>query len=105
MHLFPFHLGLGRRGPLLVVRGGGSRLARSSARASSPDLLASPTARLSALTSARSDFGPGQAGPMGHVGREHGIHLGRLDATASQRRLDPVGIFAQHADIDHACSK
>ena len=42
---------------------------------------------------------------MGHVGCNYGVHLGGLDATTRQRRLDPVGIFAQRADIDHACSK
>ena len=50
-------------------------------------------------------FGEGKVGPVSHVRPQQGVHLGRLDATAAQRRLDPVGIFAERADIDHACSK
>ena len=36
---------------------------------------------------------------MGHVGRDHGIHLGLFDATTGQRRFDPVGIFPAAARI------
>jgi hypothetical protein len=42
---------------------------------------------------------------MCQVGDEDRVYFGEVDATSGECRLDRVGIFAQQADIDHACSK
>ncbi len=104
MDLFPFGLGLGRRRALVVTE----------AAALLPELL-----RLRLVpgpfglghgTAERLDLGPEGliarlVGPVGHVGGKDRVDLRRLDASTRECRLDPLGIFAEHADIDHACSK
>jgi hypothetical protein len=102
--LFPFGLGLGRCRALVVTEAAALR-----AELLRPRLVAGPFG-LTHGAAEHLDLGPDglgacQEGPVSHVGGDHRVYFGDIDATTGECRLDPVGIFAQHADIDHACSK
>ena len=97
-------VGLGRRGALVLAQ-----LPAPRAELLGPRLVARLLG-LADLARELLDLGPhvleaGAGGPARHVGLEHGVHLGRLDAAPGQRGLDPVGIVTQRPDIDHSCSK
>ncbi len=106
MDRLPGGLGLGRRGTLVVAetaallaeRFGPRRVAGALglAHGAAERLDLSPEGLVTRL-----------GGPVGFVGGEHRVDLRHIDATAGQCRRDPLplGILAQQADIDHACSK
>jgi hypothetical protein len=101
---FPGRLGRRRHLALLVAEE-----ATLLAGLLGPCLVARPLGLTHGATE-RPDLGPDGletrlAGPMGLVGVEQRVDFRRIHAPACQCRLDPLGIFAQHADIDHACSK
>jgi len=102
--LLPLDLGLGRRRALLDTEATAllTELLRPRLVARSFGLAHGPAERLDV---GPEGLRPRQEGPMRHVGDEDRVYFGDVDATTGECRLDPLGIFAQHADIDHACSK
>ena len=104
MVLLPRRLGLGGRRALGVAEA-----TALLAELLGPHLVARPLG-LTHGAAERLDLGPEGlivrlTGPMGHVGGNDRVDLRHFDATTPECGLDPLGIFAQHADIDHACSK